>query len=179
MSALAERHHGITAEIGASYAQAAAVCLSRHHVPPTTARVSSVDRPDASYGLSWPIPDERARAGWANDDDATRDGAYGIVLAAADAHLGLVALARTRVRSGADYWLGPRDSIASPMDGLIDLEHAIRLEASGIDHCRGAGDLTRRVRQKVEQLQRGNSDRPAVAGVVAFNLLRIAFRSVR
>src|SRR4051812_15551575 len=99
---LPERHFGITVEIGGSYAQAAAVCLSRHHVPPAAVQIS-VDGVDTDlHRVNWLVPDTRIRAAWANDEDATRDGAYGMVLAAADTHLGLVTLGRTPVGSGAD-----------------------------------------------------------------------------
>src|SRR4051794_15821661 len=100
LETLAERHPGITAELGATYRQSAAVCLSRHHAPPARIHVS-LDTDDVrAYVVDWTMPGDRTRAAWANVDDATRDGAYGIVLAAADSHLGLVALGRTTVGSG-------------------------------------------------------------------------------
>src|SRR4051794_23074177 len=97
LDSLSERHYGITAEIGGSYAQAAAVCLTRHHTSPAVARISTdAGRSDVHRTL-WLTPTVRIRAGWANADDTTRDGAYGIVLAAAEAHLGLVGVRRSAV----------------------------------------------------------------------------------
>jgi hypothetical protein len=130
------------------------------------------------YSLTWATPTARIQSAWANVDDATRDGAYGVVLAAAEAALGLVALGRTKVGSGADYWVGPVGTVANPTDGLVDLDTVFRLEISGIDDCPGESVLSRRIRQKVEQARRGRSSHPAIVGVVAFSMLRVVFRSV-
>jgi len=178
LDTLSERHYGITTEIGASYAQAASVCLSRRHVPSAIMMISTDDQSPDPHRIDWTVPTERVQASWANHDDATRDGAYGIVLAAADSHLGLVTLGRAIVGSGADYLIGPGGTNINSLDGLIDYETAIRLEVSGIDRCRGESALERRVRQKVRQALAGNSIQPAIAGVVAFDMLRIVFRSV-
>jgi len=178
LDTLAERHPGLTPEVAATYAQAAAVCLSRHHEPPVAVRVSRDADEIADYAVTWDLPTQRVRAAWANADDATRDGAYCLVLAAAEGQLGLIAFSRASVRSGADYLMGRNTVIANPVDGLIDLEHAIHLEISGIDRCRGEFDLERRVQQKVQQVRGGSRGRPSMAGVVAFNMRRIVFRSV-
>jgi hypothetical protein len=178
LTTLDERHHGVTREIGAYFAQAAAICFSRFHTSPSIVRVTGCDRPDASYLVSWSAPTERVRDGWANDDDATRDGAYGIVLAAVERHLGLVALSRTPVGSGADYWIGPFEAFQNPIDGLIDYENAFRLEVSGVSYCGDESVLEGRVRQKIRQARMGKSSRPAITGVVAFSMLRVVFRSV-
>jgi hypothetical protein len=175
---LSERHYGITTEIGASFAQAAAICLGRHHTPPVVVGVSLDDGAADLHRINWAPASARAQAAWANSEDATRDGAYAVVLAAVDSHFGFVALGHTAVGSGADYFIGPVESITSPGDGLIDFEDAIRLEISGIDRSQGEAGLARRVREKVQQAQRGDSNRPAVVGVVVFNMLRIVFRSV-
>lgn len=81
--------------------------------------------------------------------------------------------------SGADYYVGPRGSEVNPADGLLDLENAFRLEVSGIDSADGEARMFGRVREKVEQARSGRSNVPAIAGVVAFNLLQIVFRNVQ
>jgi hypothetical protein len=73
----------------------------------------------------WMKPDSRLEKAWANADDATRDGAYGLALAAVEITRGLVAVSRAETRTGADYYLGRSD--ASP----DDLEASIRLEVRG------------------------------------------------
>jgi hypothetical protein len=55
------------------------------------------------------------------------------------------------------------------------LENAIRLEVSGIDRCNDAL-LLKRLREKIDQAKRGRSNLPALAVVVGFSMLRIAFR---
>jgi hypothetical protein len=79
---------------------------------------------------------------------------------------GLVAVIRAETLTGADYYLG------RPGDQADDLEATLRLEVSGTD----AGSeilIKARLRQKVEQARRGNSNLPAVASVVGFDALRI------
>ena len=65
-----------------------------------------------------------------------------------------------------------------PADGLLDMDSVLLLEISGIDRCDGEGGLARRVRQKIEQVRPGDAGHNAMAGVVAFNMLRVVFRSV-
>ena len=178
MATLDQRHPGLTPEIAASFAQAAAICFSRHHESPASLTVTADDTSAASYPITWKEPTQRERNSWANADDATRDGAYCVVLAVAEQHLGLVALSRTPVGSGADYWMAPSDMLRNPVDGLIDYESALRLEVSGMSLCRDERALEDRVRQKARQVRAGSSSSPALAGVVAFNMLRVVFRSV-
>lgn len=172
---LDQRHHGVTAEVGHSYSQAAVVCLSRHHTPPAEFMVSSDDLPESHYLLDWPPVTPRQLAAWANDDDATRDGVYCLVLAAADQHLGLVALRRASTRTGADYYVGPADHGGS--NGELDLESSYRLEVSGIDSA-SEPRFRARLRQKVDQLRPVRIAGPALAGVAAFRLKRIAFEKI-
>ncbi|MYD00209.1 MAG: hypothetical protein F4X13_13180 [Gammaproteobacteria bacterium] len=96
---------------------------------------------------------------WNNADDATRDGAYILVVAAVEAELGMVALRRAETRTGADYYVGSPDT--------DDLESALRLEVSGVNA--GDGRAVRgRLAQKLAQARRGISNLPAMAGVVGF-----------
>ena len=177
LGSLHERHYGITPELGAAYAQAASVCLDRHHTPPVVLTVGLNAEPQVSYTARWTPAQARALHAWENQDDATRDGAYCVTLAAAEVHLGLVAYQRTVVGSGADYLVAPPVT-SDPEDVNVNFEMAYRLEISGIDRCKSDAELQYRVRQKVAQAQAGRSSLPALAGVVAFNLLRIVFREV-
>ena len=176
LARLHERHPGLTRAIAESYAEAAAVCLDRHHQSPVFVRVSG-EQSSVEYELTWPRSTGRQVGAWANADDATRDGAYSLALGAAECHLGLVALARARTRTGADYPVGPAGSEVSPQDGELDLEAAARLEVSGIDRCDHEADLLYRLRSKVRQTRRPRLASAAIAGVVAFNLGRVAFQN--
>ncbi len=175
---LHERHDGLTDALAGTFAEAASVCLSRHHTPPKAVMVSADTPEDASYLTDWPPPTVGIRRAWANAVDATEAGAYGLTLAAAEAHLGLVALSRSEQGTGADYYIGRPGSGINPVDGELDLEEAFRLEISGIDRCDAEYILARRVREKVEQARAGVSSLPAFAGVVAFNMCRIVFQDV-
>lgn len=175
LATLHARHPGVTQAVNGAYAEAAAVCLSRHHTPPLAITVESNDS-ERSYELDWPIPSApRVQAAWANEDDATRDGAYGIVLAAAECHLGLVALGRARAGTGADYLVGPRQPPEALEDPELNLEGVVRLEVSGFNQPGSKADLRGRLRVKIEQTRRARSIVPAVAGVVGFSLCLVLF----
>jgi hypothetical protein len=109
---------------------------------------------------------------WANNDDTTRDGAYGLALAAVEITRGLVAVSRAETRTGADYYLGTPDAV------LDDLEASIRLEVSGTDEG-GESVINSRLRQKLEQASKGCSNLPAMALVVGFKALRIVSEDVK
>lgn len=155
---LHERHPGLTPEVCSSFAQAAEVALSRHGEPPCEVVVRSKGAP-RKRPLNWLTPDERARRAWANRDDTTRDGAYSVSLAAVETELGLVAVSRADIKTGADYFIAPA--------GAPDLEDADRLEVSGVNEGARAA-VQARVRQKLEQAAAGQSDRRAVVSVVGF-----------
>lgn len=159
---MSARHQGLTQETAASYLQAARVCLDRHHESPT---LFGVDAPSGHMDalVQWEKTDERIRGAWANDDDATSDGAYACALAALELTESLVALRRAETRTGADYYVGP------PGTSLEDLEEALRFEVSGVD--RGAPSVVReRLKAKLDQAIRGESNLPAMAGVVGFRV---------
>lgn len=153
------RHRGLTPAVCGSFAEAARVCLSRHHKSPTEMMVTA-QRPEQSCRLKWRPVGDRERAAWANADDATRDGAYSVAIAAVESELNLFAVARAETRTGADYYVTPRRRIRH-------LEDAYRLEVSGIDRGDGSAIATR-LRQKVQQARNGLSDRPAIACVIGF-----------
>jgi hypothetical protein len=115
-------------------------------------------------GLLWESPDDTAMRAWNNRDDATRDAAL------------------YRLHSGGREGIGPscdfpcgdaiRRRLLRRATGAADLEEAIRLEVSGVDH----GDLLsvrRRLREKEEQALRGDSPLPAYASVVGFREKKI------
>jgi hypothetical protein len=173
IAALHQRHFALTESLSRVYADAAAVCLARHHSAPTLFAITS-EGETKDCVVTWSAPGERELAALANVDDATRDGAYGMVLAAAEMHLGLFAYHRAQTKTGADYYLSP-----TPADARseLNLEQATRLEISGLDRCREDA-LLYRLGRKVEQARLGRSSMPARAGVIGFQLRRIAFRVV-
>lgn len=156
-----ERHRALTEAIASAYEEAASVCLSRHHLSPIA--ISTSDNGSNSQAeISWEPPDSRTLAAWANTVDTTEAGAYGCVVAGVEQLRGLFAVRRAETGTGADYYVGPQGS------GEDDLEGCLRLEVSGVDG--GSVDVViSRVRAKSRQAQHGNSNLPALAGVIGFS----------
>jgi len=171
IDALETRHPGVSEGLAQSYAEAASVCLDRHHTPPVQYDLSDNG---SSYvaDLQWSPASPRLLNAWNNRDDATEFGAYGLALAAIEVTRGLVAVARAATRSGADYLL------SEPGQEIEDFENCLRLEVSGTDK----GDVAAigaRLRAKLQQAERGESDLPAIASVVGFLSLRVSAADLR
>ena len=99
--------------------------------------------------------------------NSTEKGAYACVLAAVELLEGLITVRRAETRTGADYYIAAR---GTPAD---DLESCIRLEVSGIDRGNAAA-VARRLKEKLAQAKRGDSNLPAMAGVIGFRALLIS-----
>lgn len=167
---LAARHYGLIETIAGGYVDAARVCLDRHHSPP--ARVTIVKESHQKTAIvKWEPADERTRGALANRDDATRDGAYGCVIASVELSEALYAVKRAETKTGADYYVAPAGK------RIEDLEDCWRLEVSGIDKGNHAA-IARRLREKVQQTREGTSNLPAVAGVIGFEVLSILIEYV-
>jgi hypothetical protein len=159
---LRPNHRGVPANLAGSYHDAARVCLDRHHSPPAYFFIEFEDHDDLTVEISWLPADDELRAGWANYLDATEAGACAVALAVAERVTGLVAVSRAYTGSGADYFLGPVG------ESMADLETCLRLEISGLDRGTRSAVATR-LRQKLSQAERGESDVPAIAIVVGFS----------
>jgi hypothetical protein len=168
ISGLASRHPGLTCAIADNYLEAARVCLDRHHAPPTQFILTG-DRETLDASLAWLQTDDRVRNAWANESDATHDGAYGCALAAVEVLENLVAIRRAETLSGADYYVGLRHQ------SFEDLEGCWRLEVSGTDRG-NAALIFHRLGQKLSQVMRGRSNLPAMACVVGFRVRKIILR---
>lgn len=107
LNTLHERHFGLTPAVCANYAEAAAVCLSRHFAPPQTLAVQSgsYGHPEALRQVDWKPASAREKLAWQNQDDATRDGAYAIALAVVESELELFVYSRAkRGRAPTSTW---------------------------------------------------------------------------
>lgn len=160
---LHRRHSGLTPAIAVAYAEAAGICLSKHHHSPAPI---SIDLPRGTerWLASWSSPSAREERAWANDIDRIEAGAYSMALSATEGCLGLIALARAETLTGADYYVGSADD---------DFETARRLEVSGVDL--GAKDvLRRRVAKKTRQAREGMSldAQGNSTGILFFNTRR-------
>jgi hypothetical protein len=170
LDAMHDRHWGLTSAIAGTYREAASVCLNRHHASPVELTLSD-NGTRSSAELAWTVPSARVLAAWANSTDATEAGAYGCVVAGVELLRGLFAVRRAETGTGADYYVGPVGS------GQDDLEDCIRLEVSGVD-TGTERDVNRRLLEKVQQAQRGNSSLPALAGVVGFSCTLLMVKDV-
>jgi hypothetical protein len=167
LDGLHQRHPGLTQALGQSYAEAACVCLSRHHQPPITVSLQHVGK-DERRAVNFAVPDAKVRNAYANEIDATETGAYGVSLAAVEAVVGLVAVGRAETQTGADWYIKAPNNT-----NIEDFESCIRLEVSGIN-AGTSSDIKRRLREKVAQAARGQSNLPAIASVVGFKVLEVA-----
>ena len=154
------RHVGLSKPIADSYSEAAGVCLERHHEAPTDFDLHHSGSRSATV-VEWLRPDARTRDAWANAIDATEAGAYACALAAVELADGLVAVRRAETLTGADYYVAP------PGSSPDDLEECLRLEVSGVDRGPERA-IKQRLRTKLAQAAAGNSNLPALAGVVGF-----------
>ena len=166
---MSHRHLGLTPEVASCYLQAACVCLDRHHEPPVEFSLNS-DSQESLTIVEWKPTDDRVRKAWANKDDATRDGAYAVALAATELSKGLVAIHRAETKTGADYYVAPVDASSD------DLENWFRLEVSGTDL--DELQVKTRLNSKVEQTKKGNSNLPALAAVIGFKVKQIFVKTV-
>lgn len=159
------RGHRMTESVARYLAEAASVCLDRHHSPPTDFIILSANG-ESQVMIDWTPADAVVLASHMNDNDATRDGACACVIAAVEILTGLVVMSRARQGSGADYYIAP------PGTEWDDLDDLTRLEVSGIDHGNQSA-LASRLAEKLRQLAKGSSDANGVAGVVLFSDRRI------
>lgn len=164
-----ERHTGLSRPVAECYLEAARVCLDRHHTPPQEFLLHD-DENENKIQINWEQTDERSRGAWANNDDATRDGAYACALAATELARGLVAIRRAETHTGADYYI----SIMG--QNRDDLENCFRLEVSGTN-IDSAG-VRARLKDKVKQALNGDSNLPALAAVIGYRARLIMIQTV-
>ena len=167
---MAERHRGLTVAVANGLTEAASVCLGRHHYPPTDFDLDSRNE-RSKVAVQWKPASLRAQFAWANDIDATESGACACVLAAVELIDGMVAVRRAETKTGADYYIAPAGSFVE----VEDLDDCLRLEVSGVDRGPESA-VDRRLREKLAQADAGESNLPAVAGVVGFRarLIKLA-----
>lgn len=152
---------GITSAFGECLAEAAAVCLEdQGHQSGVNLAVSGVC--DALYSIDSPTVTDQMRRCWNDHEVTTEHGAYAVaILLAMDVTDGTV-VERSRKGTGFDFWLGPEDA--------LPFEKKARLEVSGIRT--GGQYVERRVREKVRQMGRSNTNLPGYATVIEFGTPR-------
>jgi hypothetical protein len=159
LRALREGAGGLTPEVGASLAQAAAVCLDdRGHAPGAT--VLQVTGTQArEFALAWDMSSEQARRCWADLAEAVEYAATGVALSLVREMTGQHVVERAVIGTGFDYWLG--DPAGDPF------QRKARFEVSGI--LNGNSSLIdQRVKIKRNQVAGSASQLPVHVVVVEF-----------
>ncbi|KJU87739.1 hypothetical protein MBAV_000065 [Candidatus Magnetobacterium bavaricum] len=158
---MSERHRGLTSSIANALAEAARVCLDRHHGSPKSFFVKNNTVSNNAL-VKWSHTDVRTLLAWKNRTDTTEMGACAFALAAVELFEGFYAVSRAETHTGADYYIAPYGKTAA------DLEDVMRLEVSGVDNGNRTA-VEYRLRQKIEQLKKGRSKLPGKAAVVGFS----------
>jgi hypothetical protein len=160
-SALRDGRLGVSAVYGSFLAEAASHCFQSHnHANPVLLNVTGDVR--APRNLKWSNDIEVCEGTWADMQEATEYGAYGVAITVALALTGNPRVERSAKGTGIDYWLGDgRDE-----RGIF--QRTARLEVSGIL----LGDETKiasRLKEKLDQTK--GSDQtglPAYVVIVEF-----------
>jgi hypothetical protein len=167
---LSAQHFGLIKPIADAYEAAARVCLDRHHSSPVNVKIRCSSREKTAI-IEWDETDERTRGALNNQIDITESGAYACVIAAVELSEGLLAVRRAETTTGADYYVAPLGK------GTEDLEDCWRLEISGTDRGNSAS-VERLLQTKIRQARAGNSNLPALAGVIGFEVLLVLIEYV-
>ena len=151
---------GIESPLGESFAHAASVCLEtgRHESGVTMPIEGDIRK---SYPVFWEGIDDQVRRSWADLQDATEMGAYGIAALVIVKLTEFTVIERARKGKGFDYWLGPKNKEAELF------QNAARMEVSGI-LIGDEGEIERRVRAKLAQVKPSPGRHAAFIVVVEF-----------
>lgn len=151
---------GLSPARATSMHEAAAVCLvSNAHSPGT--KFSILGFLTKTETLDWALPNSQVRSAWADLQEATEHGAYGIAALLVEELTSLTIVERARKKTGFDYWLGPKGA-NTPL-----FQYKRRLEVSGI--LMGNQSLvTQRLRTKIAQVNGVPSPLQALVVIVEF-----------
>lgn len=171
---------GVDRQKGNELARAAAVCLEdQGHVPGAQLTVRGLI--SSRYTLNWPLVTAQSRRTRADAREATEDGAAGIAVLLVSREIGFTVIARSRVGTGVDYWLGDDDNsnitaveqvMTDEMRDLLQDDSLVvkgRMEVSGTLQG-GDSEIRRRMR-----LRLGQTDRSEATGLPAYVIV-VEFR---
>lgn len=140
---------GVTPVMGAAHAEACIVCLSAEgHMSGVKLSVdgSSIERCQVEWNRN---VTEQMRAAWNDQKYATEQAAYGVAFLLILKLTDYTVIRRSRQGTGYDYRLGAKD------EELL-FQNTARLEVSGIQKMRTLKDVSKRVREKLEQTKRSD-----------------------
>ena len=143
------------------------MCLADRHSNPTEMAVDGELSLTAT--IKWESPTDQARRSWNNAEEATEFGACALASLLITTCSTLTIVARSRTRTGFDYWLGGQYN-PGPL-----FQNRARMEVSGIRTGSGSA-LSTRTRRKLVQVDQSAPTLPAVVIVVEFGEPRSRIR---
>lgn len=156
---------GITPEMGAFAAQAAAVLLE-YNKHKSGVAMEVVEKRKNKYTVLWPKLHTDAQRTHNDLQEAAEQGAYGVAFLLAEEFTQFKVIERSRKGTGFDYWLGTGDE--------HPFQQAARMEVSGI--VEGEDKIDSRVRTKMRQTDASKGKLPAFVAVVEFGLPKSVFK---
>lgn len=163
---------GISPRRGASFAEAASVCLEEtDHHPGVTMQIDGDCKHYVQVVWNGAAGSTQNTRAWNDPEEATEDGAYGVAALLITELSEYTVVERSRKGTGFDYWLGRKDA----PDPLF--QEKARLEVSGIR----SGDqhaINARVRRKIDQTKVSNGLLPGVIVVVEFGSPRTRVKTI-
>jgi hypothetical protein len=156
---------GITPEMGAFAAQAAAVLLE-HKRHKSGVAMEVIEKRSNPYTVLWPTLHTDAQRTHNDLQEAAEQGAYGIAFLLAEEFTDFKVIERSRKGTGFDYWLGTGDQ--------YPFQQAARMEVSAI--IEGADAVDGRVKAKMKQTDATKGKLPAFVAVVEFGQPKSVFK---
>jgi hypothetical protein len=152
---------GLSPTYGSFLAEAASYCLKlKKHLSPVFLHVSGIEQRRAD--LQWNDAGESFDTTYADLQEATEYGAYGLALAVAVTLTDIPYIERSAKGTGIDYWL------SHGVDERGIFQRAARLEVSGILEG-DDGTISARLNKKLAQTKRSdNTSLPAYVAIVEF-----------
>ena len=152
---------GISSVYGSFLAEAASHCLLRNnHLNPVLLDITGDTC--ASSNLKWCETSEHRDETWADLQEATEYGAYGVAIVVALSFTQTPKVERSAKGTGVDYWL------CHSKDERGIFQRTARLEVSGILKG-GKGKIGARLKEKLAQTKRSDSaGLPAFVAIVEF-----------
>jgi hypothetical protein len=141
--------------------EAAAVCFEENsHASGVLLSIGGISV--EAFNVTWQELGDAHKSTYADLQEATEFGAYGIALIVIRELTGKAAIARSAKGGGFDWWIGDSDDPSG-----LPFQSKTRLEVSGILRDRG-GSLESRLQQKKRQTEPSDSLGPAIIAIVEF-----------
>jgi hypothetical protein len=166
LASLSEGIPALTAALGGTLAEAAAVCIANQGHSESCALQIRWEAKQNVFSLYRLLVTEAIRRAYRDLQEATELGACGIAILIVRELTGHTVVERSVKGTGFDYWLGEANSSDSELEPL---ERKARLEISGI--LQGSVEMVEaRVREKIRQARRSAGEYPAYIVVVEFGM---------